>query len=198
MTGLLHYRVYALSALMTLASICLLLPFIVHAQGFVPLAETPPESKLGQLYTSNDFSGFINGLFKFGIAVGAIAAVLRLAYAGYLYMGQSDMWSHKGEAKDIIRDVTIGLLLLLGIYLILYQINRDILTLGALRRITPVQQTGGTPAQSNMQQFTTPPANNSFFGGTGGYYDSSLNGCSGSGCGNQQDIIDSGGNPGGY
>ncbi|OGG60540.1 hypothetical protein A2765_00235 [Candidatus Kaiserbacteria bacterium RIFCSPHIGHO2_01_FULL_56_24] len=142
MPGLLHYRVYALSALMTLASICLLLPFIVHAQGFVPLAETPPESKLGQLYTSNDFSGFINGLFKFGIAIGAIAAVLRLAYAGYLYMGQSDMWSHKGEAKDIIRDVTIGLLLLLAIYLILYQINPDILKLTALQRITPVSQPG--------------------------------------------------------
>jgi hypothetical protein len=55
-------------------------------------------------------------------------------------MGQSDMWSHKGAAKEIIQDVTLGLLLLLGIYLILYQVNPDILTLKALRNITPVQQ----------------------------------------------------------
>lgn len=115
-------------------------PLMAHAADFVPLAETPGGSKLGQLYTSGDFSNFINGLFKFAIAIGAILAVLRLAYAGYLYMGQSDMWSHKGEAKTIITDVTIGLLLLLAIYLILYQVNRDILTLKALRNITPVQQ----------------------------------------------------------
>ena len=107
-------------------------------QGFVPLAQTPSGSKLGQLYTSTDFSNFINGLFKFAIALGAIAAVLRIAYAGYLYMGQSDMWSQKGVAKGIIQNVTLGLLLLLAIYLILYQINPDILTLKALRNITPL------------------------------------------------------------
>ncbi len=137
-----HYRVYALCALFALITICILVPYLAHAQGFKALAETPPGSKLGQLYTSKDFSGFINGLFKFAIAIGAIAAVLRLAYAGYLYMGQSDMWSRKGEARDIIKDVTIGLLLLLGIYLILYQINPDILKLKALERIKPVSQPG--------------------------------------------------------
>ena len=140
MAVFLRYRVYLLSALMALASILFVAPFFAHAQGFVPLAETPAGSKLAQLSTSRDFSGFINGLFKFAIAIGAIGAVLRLAYAGYLYMGQSDMWSHKGEAKQIITDVTLGLLLLLSIYLILYQINPDILTLSALRNIKPVSQ----------------------------------------------------------
>lgn len=137
-----RYRVYVLSALMGLVSISLLIPFFVHAQGFVPLAKTPEGSKLAQLSTSRDFSGFINGLFKFAIAIGAIGAVLRLAYAGYLYMGQSDMWSQKGVAKGIIQDVTLGLLLLLSIYLILFQINPDILKLTAFERITPVSQQG--------------------------------------------------------
>ena len=170
-----RHRVYIFSGLLALASICLLIPIFAHAQGFVPLAKAPDNSKLGQLTTSSDFSGFINGIFKFAIAIGAIAAVLRLAYAGYLYMGQSDMWSHKGEAKQIITDVTIGLLLLLGIYLILYQINPDILKLKALEQIKPVQQ-GGSSGQGSLQQFSTPPANNSFMGGAGGYYDPSLNG----------------------
>ncbi|OGG56535.1 hypothetical protein A3D71_03280 [Candidatus Kaiserbacteria bacterium RIFCSPHIGHO2_02_FULL_55_20] len=116
-------------------------PVVVHAANdFVPLAQTPGGSKLGQLYGDQNFAGFINGLFKFGIAIGAIAAVLRLAYAGYLYMGESDMWSQKGAAKVIIQDVTLGLLLLLSIYLILYQINPDIIKLNALKKITPVQQ----------------------------------------------------------
>lgn len=123
-------------------------PVVAHAAAdFVPLAQTPGGSKLGQLYGDQNFAGFINGLFKFGIAIGAIAAVLRLAYAGYLYMGQSDMWSQKGVAKGIIQDVTLGLLLLLSIYLILYQINPDILKLNALKKITPVQQSA--PQSSN-------------------------------------------------
>lgn len=128
----------------------------VHADtipnGFVPLAETK-SGPLSQLYStqSGDFSTFINALFKFALAVGAIGAVLRLAYAGYLYMGQADMWSHKGEAKAIIGDVTLGLLLLLGVWLILNQINPDILKLNGLRNIQqyPVQQTGGVPCGPN-------------------------------------------------
>ena len=105
---------------------------------FVPLAETPAGSKLGQLYTGGgDLSNFVNGLFKFAIAVGAIAAVLRLAYAGFLYMGSADMWSNKSEAKRVIGDVIFGILLLLAIYLILYQINPEILKLNAFKNIKP-------------------------------------------------------------
>src|SRR3989338_3012447 len=163
MTALHRYRVFALCVLVILTSTCILLPLIAHAQGaqgFVPLAVTPGGSKLGQLYSSGNFSDFINGLFKFAIAIGAIVAVLRLAYAGYLYMGQSDMWSHKGEARDIIKDVTIGLLLLLAIYLILYQINPDILKLKALERIKPVQSAPGQQsapaANPATDAFSTP------------------------------------------
>lgn len=115
-------------------------PFITCADnGFVPLAPTPSSGPLSQLYStpSGDLSVFINAVFRFAIAVGAIAAVLRLAFAGYLYMGQADMWSHKGEAKKIIGDVTLGVLLLLGIWLILNQINPDILKLNALQNIKP-------------------------------------------------------------
>src|SRR3989344_3705742 len=132
-----QYRIYIFFALLAFLATCLLIPFIVHAQagctnGFCPLAQTPPGSKLGQLYSTPDLAAFINGLFKFGIAIGAILAVLRLAYAGYLYMGQSDMWSSKGRAREVIKDVTLGLLLLLSIYLILFQINPNILKLKAL------------------------------------------------------------------
>lgn len=125
--------------------------FVMY-QAFVPLAETPASSKLGTLYASTDLSNFVNGLFKFAIAIGAIGAVIRLAYAGYLYMGQADMWSHKGEAKEIIGDVTLGILLLLAIYLILYQINPGILTLDALKRIKPL------PGQQQSQQLNTAPS----------------------------------------
>lgn len=164
-------------------------------QAFVPLVPPTQSSKLADLYGSSDLSSFVNGLFKFAIAIGAIGAVLRIAYAGYLYMG-SDLWSNKGKAKEVIGDVTLGLLLLLSIYLILYQINPNILKLNALKNIQPVQTTA--PARGGSGQFTTQPAQNSFFGGTGGSYDPSLNGAGVSGSGNPQDAIDTGANPAGY
>ncbi len=148
---------YGIYALFGLACICVFVPLFAHAQQFVPLADVSQSQKLSNLYGSTDFSNFINGLFKFAIAVGAIVAVLRLVYAGYLYMGQSDMWSHKGVAKGIIGEVTLGLLLLLAIYLILYQINPDILTLKALRNITPVQQTQTTQTPSTPTQTQLAP-----------------------------------------
>ncbi len=127
---------------------------------FCPLAETPAGSKLGQLYNSTtDFSSFINGSFKFALSLGAILAVLRIAYAGYLYMG-SDMWSNKGKAKEVIADVTLGLLLLLAIYIILYQINPDIVKMDSLRNIQGIQTptAGGASFtdESGMLEFDTP------------------------------------------
>lgn len=132
--------------------------FVLY-QAFYPLVPPTQSSKLGNLYGSSDLSSFINGLFKFALAIGAIVAVLRIAWAGYLYMGQSDMWSKKGEAKEIIGDVTLGLLLLLAIYLILYQINPDILKLNALKNITPVSTSG----QGASQQAPVGGGSNPFF-----------------------------------
>lgn len=116
-------------------------PATAAAQSFVPLVTPPPGSVIGNVYSTNfsDLSSFVNGLFRFAIVVGALGAVIRLAWAGYLYMGQADMWSHKGAARAIIGDVTLGLLLLLAVWLILNQINPDILSLKALQSVTPTQ-----------------------------------------------------------
>lgn len=98
---------------------------------FVPLAcyrGTP----LQEVYQSNSLPKLLSGLFTVALSVGGIVAVIRLVIAGYHYMG-SDMWSSKGKAKEIIQDVVFGLLLLLGTYLILYQINPCILNLDILQ-----------------------------------------------------------------
>ena len=69
-------------------------------------------------------------------SVGAVLAMFRIAYAGWLYMG-SDIWSNKKKAIEIFQNAIIGLLLLLGVYLILYQIDRRILL---LRIMAPTEQ----------------------------------------------------------
>ena len=51
-----------------------------------------------------------------------------IVWGGYLYMFK-DSFAAKTNAKEKITNAVIGLLLLLGIYLILYQINPQILNL---------------------------------------------------------------------
>lgn len=77
-------------------------------------------------------------------------AVLRIAYGGYLYMGSADMWGNKQQAKETIGDAIIGLLLLFAVYLILNQINPNLLNLNVKSDITPIQSTtDGTPTNAN-------------------------------------------------
>lgn len=150
------------------------------AQGaFVPLAETPGGSRLGNLYQSANLGDFINRLFTAALSLGAILAVLRLAFAGYMYM-TTDAWGQKGKAKEIIGNVVLGLLLLLSIWLILRQINPQLLDLNILKYLPnlPAQQQTNAPTQPQapiQQQFTAAPQNNSFFGGANSF-DSSING----------------------
>lgn len=117
-----------------LAAVALSLPLFALAdsaggQGsnFVPLANYQ-SSTLNTVYASNNLAGYLSALFSFSLSIGAIIAVVMIVIGGYLYMG-SDMWATKNKAKEMIRDAIIGLLLLLGIYLILYQINPCILSL---------------------------------------------------------------------
>lgn len=101
-------------------------------QQFTPLSNANLSPLLSGVFSSGNLPGLFNGLFKIALSVGAMLAVLRLAYAGYLYMGSSDMWGSKHHAKEVIQDSIIGLLLLLSIYVILYQINPCLLNLNVL------------------------------------------------------------------
>lgn len=123
----------------TIATLCsfaitLALPAVaLAAGGFVPLTKDADFQKIfGQGANSgggiNDLGTFLNAAFKVLLSVGAILAVLRIAYAGYQYMS-SDAWGEKSHAKEILGDVVIGLLLLLSVWLILNQINPQILEL---------------------------------------------------------------------
>jgi len=95
-----------------------------------------------------DLSGFLTNLFNIAISLGAILAVLRIGYAGFVYM-TSDAAGEKSNAKQIIQNAVIGLLLLLGIVLILERINPDLLQLNLELQPTgtqaPAGGTGGFP-----------------------------------------------------
>lgn len=85
-----------------------------------------------------DLATFVNAMFKAAIGIGAMLAVLQLARAGFLYMG-SDMWHKKEQAKHYMSDAVVGLLILMAVWLVLNQINPQLLNLDVLKGIQPVK-----------------------------------------------------------
>ena len=115
---------------------------------FVPLAQYGGSSRLASLYSGGTGAGlanFFNQAFLILFSFAGMAAVLRLVYAGYIYM-MSDQWTSKQHAEEVIKNVTIGILLLLSMYLILSQINPSLLNLNILQDFTNTQPTATPPA----------------------------------------------------
>lgn len=127
---------------------------LFQAQG-VPSANNQPLTGLGisqspvlaNLFNPNwDLAQFFNAAFKTALIAGAMLAVLRLGYAGFMYM-TTDSFGNKGKAKTIIQDTVIGLLLLMSIWIILNQINPNLLDLNILRSVqsNPASGSGALP-----------------------------------------------------
>lgn len=95
---------------------------------------------------------FFNTIFKTAIVVGAMLAVLRLGYAGFIYM-TSDLVGEKGRARSIISNAVLGLLLLLSVWLILNQINPQILNLNILQNVNNTPETGATQTGVGAQPY---------------------------------------------
>ncbi len=111
---------------------------------FVPLACYSQSPQFTTAFNSSSLPEYINNVFKIILSVGAIMAVLRIAYGGFMYMGSADMWGNEKAAKEIIQDALIGLLLLFAIYLILYQINPNLLNLNVTNDIKSVSPSTNT------------------------------------------------------
>ena len=120
--------------------------------GFVPLECFKGSEKLADVYASPGLSVFLNKLFLGALSLGAVLAVLRLALAGFQYMA-SDLWANKQHAKEIIQETLLGLFILLGISLILNQINPDILKLNVgITKLSPAQQQAPTPSAQEISE----------------------------------------------
>ena len=147
---------------MLVLGMLILPPATDAAEGFVPLADFPSGGPLATLYAPpgdpKDLSNFLGTLFLAALSIGAILAVLRIAYAGYMYM-VSDLWTNKEKAKEILGQTVLGLLLLLAVWTILNQINPDILSLR-------IGAAGSTNTTSSTQEPNT--TNFSFPGGASG------------------------------
>jgi hypothetical protein len=106
---------------------------------FVPLAcykGTALENVYSTDATNKDaLAKYLNNLFRIVVSICAIGAVIRVIWAGYLYM-DSDSWSKKGHWREVLGEVTLGIILLAGTYLLFYQINPCMLNFNILSSFT--------------------------------------------------------------
>jgi hypothetical protein len=78
---------------------------------------------------SDDLAGFLDNLYKFGISITGILAVFMVALGAFMYIVTSAGNASKMmNAKDMITNALIGLVIALTAYLFLYVINPDLVT----------------------------------------------------------------------
>ena len=98
-------------------------------------------------------AGWVSNLYQFSLMAAGILAFGVIVYAGFLYTLKSGNPSAQGDAKDQITQALLGLLLLLGAFLILNTINPGLTKL-EVKGLTPIQtQTTTNNAQSDVSLF---------------------------------------------
>jgi len=88
-----------------------------------------PDSPLGTpLNEGSELPQLIQYLYEWGIALGGLAAFVALLIAGFQFLTSAGNPTSMSEAKGRMQSAGIGLVLLLGSWLILYTINPELTT----------------------------------------------------------------------
>jgi len=112
--------------------------FGVTSSDYVPLVGLPLTSGGGEA----DLQQFLSAAYKFAIGLAAVMAVGRLVFAGAQYM-LTDVVPQKTHAKDSIKAILIGLVVVLSAVLMLNTINPQLTELDRLH-FEPVKATAGS------------------------------------------------------
>lgn len=97
--------------------------------------------------SGSDLPGYVSALYKIALIVVTLSAVLMLSIGGFMYLTSAGNTASMGNAKGIIYDSLIGLVIALAAWLILYIINPDLvkISLKVLPPVTPLTGQAGTP-----------------------------------------------------
>lgn len=126
------------------------LPVFVSAQQEYTLLEPSVYNNTYNTTGSKSFSEYLNLVFKIGIGVAAGLAVIQIVIGGIQYMASESPFK-LGDAKSKIEGAILGLVLALGVYVFLYTINPDIVSLKLeIPQSQTVGKTGGTQTVSNI------------------------------------------------
>lgn len=128
----------------------------------IPLASGPVTSidTTAQGQDSQGLGGFINFMFEIGIGIAGVIAVVMLVIYGFRYAANDKNISEFSNLREKITNVILGLLLLLGTFVILKTINPDLLivepdiTKATLDAYTEyLKETGATVSFKDFTQY---------------------------------------------
>ncbi len=128
---------------------------VASAQTYVPLAPLPGVTAGQGIGLGN----YVNAIFKIGIGLAGVFAVLMIVIGGVQYIGGAANPSARSEAKGKITNAIFGLLLALSAWLILYIINPDLLKKAGGGIVPRVNVTIPTSRYTNSQ-YTNNDQNN--------------------------------------
>jgi hypothetical protein len=128
-------------------------PF-VHAEvsPYVPLVGLPGLPVTG----AKSIPEYINQVYLLVIGIGALAGVLRIAWAGVKY-SLSDVVTEKSEAKHDITGVLMGLAILLVPFAVLSTINPDLVNLNVLQNVEKINTDSSATFVDNSSFVCTSP-----------------------------------------
>ncbi|MEA2112715.1 MAG: pilin [Patescibacteria group bacterium] len=108
------------------ALVCLLISIVVFAEetNEYKLLVGLPEMAKG---TAPGLGGYLQNMFKIGISIAGVLAVLMITIGGVQYM-TAEAISGKGEAKKKINNAIFGLILALSSFLLLNEIDPNLTT----------------------------------------------------------------------
>lgn len=124
-----------------------ILPFfvfcgVVSAQEYTLLEPGVYNDQFTTIDSKTSFSDYLNLVFKVGIGIAAGLAVIQIVIGGIQYMASESPFK-LGDAKSKIQGAILGLILALGIYIFLYTINPDLVSLNLNVVKTAPSMTGG-------------------------------------------------------
>ncbi|MFA5935444.1 MAG: hypothetical protein WC787_01125 [Patescibacteria group bacterium] len=81
-----------------------------------------PATRDGNKLTIPFLAAYVGAFYKYLVGVSAIAAAIMIVYGGFLYIAGTSL-GDVGRGKAKIRDALIGLMLILGSYILLWTLN---------------------------------------------------------------------------
>ncbi len=108
----------------------------------------------GQESATGNLPSYGQAILNAAMLIIVISAVFMISVGGFLYLTSAGNTSRAGQAKGIITDAVLGLILALVAYLVLYIINPDLVTL----RISSLSPSSTMPANSSPTGVAVPTA----------------------------------------
>ncbi|HEX9664198.1 MAG TPA: hypothetical protein VGA49_00025 [Patescibacteria group bacterium] len=104
----------------------ILLSGLVLAQETASIKLNVPFGGLG---TASNYAEYIAALYKFGVAAAGVVAVVMIMIGGIIWIVAAGNASKIGQAQNLITNAIIGLIMILGSYVLLNTINPDLVKL---------------------------------------------------------------------